>query len=124
MSQPHHVAPVLIVWKNPLFLETVQAVLAQGGVPAVAARADELGNTPASGAGNYIIAEGDRDTGRRLLMKWLDREEVHILAFSMADEQAHLFCYQRWSEVSRESIFRSFLDLDSDPIHRMRNPES
>lgn len=113
MSQPLQESSVLIVWENPLFRETLRAVLVDAGFRyAVAPMMAAMPQRPSPSVKTVII-EGDREQGQHFLQTYAAGGEVDILALRMDDDRAHLFGYRMWRNVSREDVLRFLTGSES-----------
>ncbi len=112
---------VLIVWRNPIFRETVQAVLSHAGVKTLAVTASEAVDPRLLSSVKFVITEGDRHTGYAFLYERMAEGDADILAFNMDDDRAHLFRYRLRRDVTQDDVVR-FL-LHQGPTYRVRNKE-
>ncbi len=98
---------VLIVWQNPLFRETLQAVLTAAHIPTSTHPQGNALDWPAgTERPTAIVLEGNRETGCALLAQWPAEEPIRLVTFNMDDDQACLLDYRPQQKLTKEALLQ------------------
>lgn len=99
---------VLVVWQNPLFRETVQAILAAAKIPAETRQwdAEKRLETGTEALPSVAVVEGDREAGCAFLHAWPSDRPVCVVAFTLDERGAYLLDYRPCPELTRDVLVR------------------